>query len=384
MKRFILWFFFFAILVVGVIIGIVFLGWPFTILGTCFVIWSLTGFRSVSQQERWVIEIFGRYLWTLKPGLKWILPGVMRIRARVDIREQTIPLFETPIKIDFRDGSVIPKGAEVFVRVVKPDTPYLKGKDKGKYTGVYRTVYMVRDWRIATRELIENAARTGLNHYTIDEGIIEGKAGYDLSTPDPDSGLPNHELKRIREVLEGWGLELCRITIQDFDLPPDLVKARGEVQISKRKAEAADFVVKRQAKEWVGMVLEAMAQSRGKSVGEIQKEINAVPELKREFLNYTKMINLRLEEADRDALIHAVVDSGEKSNGSEGSKGDGFLDKVAEMFIKVLLTREKIIRKEKKEPSKPEKEETEEDEEKEMGEIDKKMEKEIAEMEKEA
>lgn len=88
------------------------------------VVWVLSGIRYVPQGERWPVELFGRYCWTLTPGLKWYLPGTMRIRAKIDVRDQKIPLFESPIKIDFQDGSAIPKGAEAIVRVKSPDERY--------------------------------------------------------------------------------------------------------------------------------------------------------------------------------------------------------------------------------------------------------------------
>jgi regulator of protease activity HflC (stomatin/prohibitin superfamily) len=220
-----------------------------------------------------VVELFGRYIWTLQPGLQWILPWVMEIRATIAVWEQPVRLFESPIKIGFRDGSATPKGAAVFVRMQDPDHPYpLPGEAEG-FTGVYRAIYLIANWRVAVRDLIENALRSYLNGLTIDEAITMAKAGYDLTTTTPELGLPNHEIERIRGVLSGWGFELMRITITDFDLEPDLVAARGEVQKRERAADAARHEARIRALETTRTLIEMMSQFMGLTPEQVQQRI---------------------------------------------------------------------------------------------------------------
>lgn len=277
------------------------------------LLFVLLGLKQVKEEERWVIELFGKYCWTLKPGLKWIFPWIMKVRAIVSIWELTLPLFEEPIKIDFKDGSATPKGAEVFVKLKNPDIPYSAG-DKKEETGTYRSVYEIADWIVAAKNLIENALRSFLNGLTIDEAISMARAGYDLVSPRGDVGLPNHEIARIKRALAQWGFELKRITITDFDLEPELVKARGEVQIRQREAEASAYLARGRANETIGTVIESMAKSRGKSPKEIQRLIERDPELQREFINMAKDLITRSMAIDGKSFVDIRVDG---ANGVE-------------------------------------------------------------------
>ena len=206
-----------------------------TIAGVCFLIPSVffvAGLRKVRPEERFVIELLGGFHSIKKPGLTWICPILMQVRAIISIWQQTVNLFVEPITIDFQDGSATPKGAEVFVKVKSPDIPYDAG---GKsHTGVYRAIYGVRNWRDALRDLIENVIRSHLNSLTIDEGITKKKAGFDMR-----NSFPKEERDRMENSLAIWGLEALQVIVQDFDLDPEIVKARGEVQKRKREAEAA-------------------------------------------------------------------------------------------------------------------------------------------------
>lgn len=235
------------------------------------------GLRIVRHQERWIIELFGRYHRTLRPGLNWVFPWITQRREVVNVWEQMVPLFEKGAKIDFKDGSATPVGAEVYVKIKDPDRAYSMGNEKPR-DGVYRAVYEIEDWEKAVANLIGNAVRTFLNRFTIDEAITHAKAGYDLSSPDKDRGLDNYELGRITAVLEGWGFELRRITIQDFVLEPDLVAARGRVQIQRRAADAAKFLAEQRAEEAAGAVIEMFCLETGMAREEVQRQLKNDPQ----------------------------------------------------------------------------------------------------------
>jgi len=112
-------------------------------------------------------------------------------------------------------------------------------------------------------------------------------------------------------IKAGFGEENLRLVITEIKLPKELENMLPVTDQERLKAEAADFVAKRQAIEWVGMVLQSFAQSRGKKLKEIQEEIEKDKNLQKEFLAYAKEMNLRLEEANRGALIDIRVEKAE-------------------------------------------------------------------------
>jgi len=118
---------------------------------------------------------------------------------------------------------------------------------------------------------------------------------------DPDGAL----------VKAGFDPPDLKLTIKGIKLPPDLEKALTGPDKERLKMLAAGFVAKRQSLEWVGMVVEAIAYSEGKSIKAVQKQIDADPKMKKEIFKYAQMINLRLEEAERGAVTHVVVDGGD-------------------------------------------------------------------------
>lgn len=288
------------------------MGWFFLVIFIGLVVFLIFAIRIVEEEERWVIELLGSYFRTWQPGFHLLIPGLMKVRAVERIWEQSIPLFEKKkrkeeeIKIDFKDGSAIPGGAEAFVRIKNPDTKYEAGDGKEK-TGVYRAVYEVGNWKVATRDLLENAIGSYLRGLKLDTGIrmTGGGAGFDLQ-----DRLPEEEKERIREINDRRGIELLQITIQDFDLDPDLVKARGEVQKRQREADAATHERKKRARETMGSLVQMMAEATGANIREIREEINGKEELKERFQGFAQDLVSRQMSIDGKALTDIRVGGG--------------------------------------------------------------------------
>jgi len=280
--------------------------WSIIILTT--ITFTLTGFTTVQQQERRIVELFGKYFTTLGPGLRWKAPSVMKIRATVSIWEQSIPLFKEPIKIDFRDGSATPKGAEVSVKIKSPDTPYKVHDSDEARSGAYRAIYEVGNWKTAIKDLMENTVRSYLNSLTIDEAVTMRQAGFDLKNK-----FPKEELERIEDTLASWGFELKRVTVTDFDLEADLVKARGEVQKRKRERETSEEERKIRALETMGSLISMMALYTGKKEKEIQKEIQNNKELKKKFFDISTDMITRRMSIDGNALTDIRTEGGDGS-----------------------------------------------------------------------
>jgi regulator of protease activity HflC (stomatin/prohibitin superfamily) len=251
-----------------------------------------------------LIEVFGKYSHTFKPGLNFLFPGIEKVRAAISVWEQTIPLFTSPIKIDFTDGSATPKGAEVFVKIKNPDLPYLACDGKTE-TGVYRAIYEIGNWREAVRALVENAIRSHLNGMTIDEGITLKGAGFDLK-----SKLPPEEVVRIEGDLDGWGLELLRVTITDFDLDPEIIKARGDVQVHLREAQASEFKRQEIARGTMGAFVQMIAEATGKKFEKVQEEISSDPEMKERLLKFSEDLIIRRMSIDGKSLNDVRVSGG--------------------------------------------------------------------------
>lgn len=250
--------------------------------GAFFLVVGLVWIR---EKHSAPIERFGRYVRTLKPGLKLIfLPGaVERIKEVLFVEQKGLPLFETPIKVDFKDGSGIPKAAKVYIEINKPDEEYLTDEEKKRVkkgekikarTGVYRAVYHIENREEEIKSRVENAVRSFLNGLMLEQGIEMALGGYDLLEANR---MPKKEVTRLRETFDDWGTRLIATTIGDFDLESDLVKVRGERHKRIKEREAASEVAKRRAIETVGSLIEMLSEDLGMPREEIQKWLRDKP-----------------------------------------------------------------------------------------------------------
>lgn len=277
------------------ILAIVFLG-VFTVL---VVVFGIGGLKIVHQEERMVVEFFGRFYEIKKPGLRWVCPFIMSVRAIVPIWEQILALFEESIKIDFKDGSATPKGVKAFVRIKDPGTLYkLKGETIEK-EGIFRAIYYINNWRERAVELLENAVRSYLATLTIDEALPKRRGGYDLLIANR---IPKNEKAKIKEALEMWGLQLERITVTDFDLDSEIVKSRNEVQKRKRAVEVAEYEKIIRSQETIGALIQMLAESTGKKPEDIRKEIDNDSDLKRRLRAFSEEVVTRRMSIDANAL----------------------------------------------------------------------------------
>ncbi|TSC75909.1 MAG: hypothetical protein G01um101430_79 [Parcubacteria group bacterium Gr01-1014_30] len=280
--------------------------WAIIAIVVGLIVYLLLGLQAVQEEERRVVELFGSYWNTLTRGLNLILPGIMRIRASVRISDQRIPLWETGApKIDFKDGSATPVGAEAFVRIMSPDYPYeaFYGElPEDMASGIYRAVYRVADWRVAARDQLESALRAHLTSLSLDDGLTSTGAGSDLINKVLSDNLAR--------TLALWGLELRKLSIMDFELPQEIVQARGEVQIRRRQAEAALHVREQRARETVGTVVQMLAEATGRDFAAVQAEIGASVDLQSEVRRLSEDLIKRRMSLDGRALTDIRLEGG--------------------------------------------------------------------------
>ena len=110
-----------------------------------------------------------------------------------------------------------------------------------------------------------------------------------------------------------WGLKLEKITVTDFDLSPEIVKARGEVQEMKRAVEAAALEKEARAHQTIGALIQMLADARGKTFKEIQEEVDKSHKLKKEVLRFSEELITRKMSVDGKCLTDVRV-SGTESD----------------------------------------------------------------------
>ncbi|MCX7655517.1 MAG: SPFH/Band 7/PHB domain protein [Treponemataceae bacterium] len=166
------------------------------------------GIHLVPQKENWLVERFGKYEQTLKPGLNLINPIFARIAAKIDIREQVLDL--PPQGIITEDNATVKVDGVVFFKITDP----------------FKAYYGIQNLKIA----IENLALTSLRS-------IMGKLTLDNSLSSRDK--INAELLEILDnATDPWGTKITRVEIKDIQPPEDLQKAMAMQMKAERERRA--------------------------------------------------------------------------------------------------------------------------------------------------
>ena len=166
------------------------------------------GIRIVSQGEEWVIERFGAFHRTLKPGLSVIIPLFDKVAYRVVTKELVHDIEEQEVITS--DNAVIMTNAVAFIRVGDPE----------------RAVYSIEDFGLAVRNLVQTTLRSIIGQMTLDEALSSREI------------IKTKLAAAITEDLSEWGIILRSVEVQDVK-PSQSMQAAMEQQAAAERERKA-------------------------------------------------------------------------------------------------------------------------------------------------
>jgi regulator of protease activity HflC (stomatin/prohibitin superfamily) len=174
-----------------------------------FLIVFVPAIRIVKQYERGVKLRFGRYVKTMEPGFRLMIPYVERM-IKVDMRTLTWVLDERQ-EIITRDNVTVHVDAVVYFNVIDP----------------VKAVLSVEDYKTATEQLALTSLRSVLGQSDLDEL---------LSHRDRVN-------ERLREIIDEhtedpWGVRISLVEVKDALLPESMQRVMARQAEAEREKRA--------------------------------------------------------------------------------------------------------------------------------------------------
>jgi regulator of protease activity HflC (stomatin/prohibitin superfamily) len=168
----------------------------------------LRGFRTVPEQEVWIVQRLGKFLRQLEPGLNWILPFADEIAYRHSMKEESI---EVPEQTAITQDNV---------SVILDGIVYIKIFDARAAS------YGVKHPVPALTQLVQTTMRSEIGKIPLDKTFEERE------------NLNAKIVEAINEAAMTWGVRCIRYEIKDIKMPEDIRKAM-ELQMTAERQKRA-------------------------------------------------------------------------------------------------------------------------------------------------
>ena len=179
---------------------------PPLILTILIIVFLFSGIRIVFEYKRALKFRFGKYVKTLQPGFRWIIPIVETIQV-VDIRVITINIISQEVMTE--DNVPCSIDGVVFFKIENPE----------------KAVLEVEEYNFAITQLSQAALRDVCGKVELDTILSKREEmGNNIKT------IVEHETK-------DWGIEIIDVKIKDIQLPENMKRmmaSQAEAERSRR------------------------------------------------------------------------------------------------------------------------------------------------------
>ena len=168
----------------------------------------------VTVEQGWevMLERFGKYVATLRPGLQFVLPFVYRVGRRMNMMEHAI---EIPSQeVITKDNATVTVDAIVFLVIVD----------------AYKAAYNVANYVSTCQQLTLANVRSVIGLREFDRVLAERIQ------------MNDEILHELDAACQTWGIKVTRVEIRDIRPPQDLLQAMGEQKKADQEKRAKILV----------------------------------------------------------------------------------------------------------------------------------------------
>jgi regulator of protease activity HflC (stomatin/prohibitin superfamily) len=244
----------------------------------------IAGLRIINQQSAAIVETFGKYSRTLRPGLNWIIPVVQQIVAKVDLRLQ-----------ELRSEVEVKSADNMFVKL--PVTLMVQAMPERASDAHYRLVNpreQITTW--ALNVLRATTASLKLSELYEDRETLAAEVRTSLEA-------------RMRE----YGYEIISVLVDQPTVSDEVQASFNRVVASQREREAAE---QEAAAKKIKILAEAEAEAqsqilRARGIAEARAILAkslalAVHEAKQQGISESDIMYLLLETNRLDTIKYAA------------------------------------------------------------------------------
>jgi len=178
------------------------------ILAVLVIIILVKSILIIRQAEKGIVERFGRYKETLDPGLRFLLPFVDSLRARIDMRETVLDI--EPQAVITKDNVGVTVDAVVYYYV----------------TDAKAVQYEVANFYIAVSKLAQTNLRNLIGDMSLDETLASReRINASLRTT-------------LDEATDKWGVKVTRVEVKEIQPPKDIFDAMSKQMKAEREKRA--------------------------------------------------------------------------------------------------------------------------------------------------